>query len=132
QHCGRVPPHRHQTRSVPGDSADAARALDHRGLLGALRGKAPDPQRTGNRAKGYPNTDQGPVARLVDRYAVRVIWRIHRARQAIFGRIPWQELLGIAVLMTSRTRTVPLNGSRRIRMPCADRPMRMESPVAAA
>jgi hypothetical protein len=35
------------------------------GRLGARRGKVPDPQRTGNRAKGYPNTDQGPVARLV-------------------------------------------------------------------
>jgi hypothetical protein len=35
-----------------------------------------DPQRTGNRAEGYPNTHQGPVARLVGRYAVRLIERI--------------------------------------------------------
>src|SRR5262249_24755316 len=79
-----------------------------------------------------PNTDQGPVARLVGRYAVRLIRRIHRARPTIFGRNPLQQLRGIADLMTRRTGTVPLDGSRRIRIPCADRPMRMESPIAAA
>ena len=37
---------------------------------------ATDPQRTGNRAEGYPNTEQGPVARLVGRYTVRLIGRL--------------------------------------------------------
>ena len=71
---------------LPGDSADDARAVDCRGRLGALREEAPDPQRTGNRAKRYPNTDQGPVARLVGGYAVRLIGRVHRAPERI-GRL---------------------------------------------
>src|SRR5262249_56122624 len=63
-----------------GDRGDSAGAVDRRGRLGALWRKATDPRRTGNRVKGYPNTDQSPVARLVGRYAVTLIGRIHRAR----------------------------------------------------
>src|SRR5262249_11432509 len=42
----------------------------------ALWGKATNAPRTGSRAEGYPNTDQGPVARLVGRYAVKNRWCI--------------------------------------------------------